>query len=125
MRKSSPNSCCYHPWELALQATAGASLPECPPVGRSRLRGKLLQGAVVFDQPTHLRAFANMRNQGAFSKSRQSFGTQDCCTTRNTRPGCGILMVTRPSGVVKPVAARGEPFGLAGYCSVGLPRPST
>jgi len=30
-------------WELALQATAGASLTECPPCGRSRLQGKLQQ----------------------------------------------------------------------------------
>jgi len=34
---------CQFPQELALQATAGASLPECPRSGRVRLQGKLLQ----------------------------------------------------------------------------------
>ena len=35
-------------------------------------------------------------------------------TERNRRSGCGIMMVARPSAVVKPVEPFGEPFGLAG-----------
>jgi hypothetical protein len=33
---------------------------------------------------------------------------------RNTRSGCGIMMLKRPSGVVTPAMPRGEPLGLAG-----------
>ncbi len=48
-----------------------------------------------------------------------SVGLYDICTARKQRSGCGIMMVARPSVVVKPVAPSGEPFGLAGYNSVG------
>jgi len=53
-----------------------------------------------------------MRISGA--SSFQSSERHEFCTARNTRSGCGIMMVTRPSRLVKPVIPRGEPFGLAG-----------
>ena len=52
-------------------------------------------------------------------------GCQLICTLRNTRSGCGIMIVTRPSAAVKPARPPGEPFGLSGKFSVGLPRLST
>jgi len=63
-------------------------------------------------QFTHTRALRNIRIQGA--SSFQSSERHEFCTARNTRSGCGIMMVTRPSRLVKPVIPRGEPFGLAG-----------
>ena len=36
------------------------------------------------------------------------------CTLRNTRSGCGISAVKRPSAVVTAVRPSGLPFGLAG-----------
>ena len=63
-------------------------------------------------QLTHTRALRNMRINGA--SSFQSSERHEFCTARNTRSGCGIMMVTRPSRLVKPVIPRGEPFGLAG-----------
>jgi hypothetical protein len=53
-----------------------------------------------------------MRSQGP--SSSQSSGCQECCTVRNTRSGCGIMMVKRPSLVVSPVMPAGEPLGLSG-----------
>ena len=44
---------------------------------------------------------------------------------RNTRSGCGIIAVKRPSAVVTPVRPAGEPFGLNGYTSVAAPVWST
>ena len=44
---------------------------------------------------------------------------------RNTRSGCGIMAVKRPSAVVTPVKPPGEPFGLNGYTSVAAPVLST
>jgi hypothetical protein len=52
-------------------------------------------------------------------------GFQEHCTERKTRSGCGITIVNRPSGVVRPVIPPGDPFGFAGYRSVGAPRLST
>ena len=63
-------------------------------------------------QFTHTRALRNIRIQGA--SSFQSSERHEFCTARNTRSGCGIMIVTRPSRLVKPVIPRGEPFGLAG-----------
>jgi len=63
-------------------------------------------------QFTHTRALRNIRIQGA--SSFQSSERHEFCTARNTRSGCGIMMVTRPSRLVNPVIPRGEPFGLAG-----------
>ena len=63
-------------------------------------------------QATQRRALRNMRSQGL--SSDQSLGCQDICTVRNTRSGCGIMMVKRPSGVVTPVRPSGEPLGLSG-----------
>lgn len=63
-------------------------------------------------QPTQTRALRNMRIQPP--SSSHSSGRQEFCTARNTRSGCGIMMVTRPSRLVRPVMPRGEPFGLAG-----------
>jgi len=63
-------------------------------------------------QSTQTRALRNMRSQPA--SSCHSSGFQEFCTARNTRSGCGIMMVTRPSRLVRPVIPRGEPLGLAG-----------
>ncbi len=63
-------------------------------------------------QFTQTRALRNMRIQGA--SSVQSSERHEFCTARNTRSGCGIMIVTRPSRLVRPVIPRGEPFGLAG-----------
>lgn len=63
-------------------------------------------------QFTQTRALRNMRIHGA--SSVQSSERHEFCTARNTRSGCGIMIVTRPSRLVRPVIPRGEPFGLAG-----------
>ena len=57
-----------------------------------------------------------MRSHGLASP--HSRGCHDSCTVRNTRSGCGMIAVTRPSGVVTAAMPRGEPFGFAGYVSV-------
>src|SRR3989344_1077605 len=62
--------------------------------------------------PTHTRALRNMRSHGP--SSPQSSGRQELATARKTRSGCGIVMVKRPSGVVRPVMPCGEPLGLYG-----------
>ena len=41
-------------------------------------------------------------------------GCQDICAVRKMRSGCGIMMVKRPSAVVRPVMPSGEPLGLNG-----------
>ncbi len=64
------------------------------------------------DQSTQTRALRNMRSQPP--SSCQSSGRQEFCTARNTRSGCGIMMVTRPSRLLSPVMPRGDPLGLAG-----------
>ena len=51
-----------------------------------------------------------MRIQGESSTERS--GAQDICTVRKTRSGCGMTMVKRPSGVVRPVMPCGVPLGL-------------
>ena len=56
--------------------------------------------------------------------SRHARGRQEYCTARKTRSGWGMKIVTRPSRVVSAVMPPGEPFGLYGYTSVGLPRLS-
>ena len=43
------------------------------------------------------------------------------CTLRNTRSGCGIRAVKRPSTVVTAVRPPGLPLGLKGYCPVAAP----
>ncbi len=47
------------------------------------------------------------------------------CTLRNTRSGCGIMAVKRPSAVVTAVRPPALPLGLNGYCSVARPWLST
>ena len=49
-----------------------------------------------------------------------SSGCHDICTVRNTRSGCGIRIVKRPSAVVSPVMPCGEPFGVV---RIALGRP--
>ena len=44
---------------------------------------------------------------------------------RNTRSGCGISEVTRPSALHRPARPIAEPLGLQGYFSVGRSRLST
>ena len=58
------------------------------------------------------RALRKMRIQGP--SSRQARGRHENCTARKTRSGCGMKIVTRPSGVVSAVMPPGEPFGLSG-----------
>ena len=77
----------------------------------------------MLDYPTHLRAFLNILIQGL--SSNHSSGCQELLTVLNTRSGCGIIIVTRPSVVVNDVIPSGEPFGLAGYVVVFSPRLST
>lgn len=79
------------------------SLPSSPGPGEEDRQGR---------QSTQTRALRNMRIQPA--SSCHSSGRQEFCTARNTRSGCGIMMVTRPSRLVRPVMPRGEPLGLAG-----------
>ncbi len=74
----------------------------------SGLSGSAQQDA----QSTQTRALRNMRIQPP--SSCHSSGRQELVTARNTRSGCGIMMVTRPSRLHRPVIPRGEPFGLAG-----------
>jgi PhnB protein len=74
-------------------------------------------------QPTHFRAPRNIASQG--ESSPQPAGCQDICTVRKMRSGCGIMMVKRPSAVVRPAMPSGEPFGLAGYLVATAPRLST
>src|SRR5262249_38660893 len=89
----------------------------------SCLRGFLFRLAATGTQHTQTRALRNMRIHG--QSSPHSRGAHDICTLRNTRSGCGMQMVTRPSAAVRPVMPFGEPFGLSGYASVALPWLST
>src|SRR5690349_5798980 len=73
--------------------------------------------------PTKARALRNIRIQG--ESSPQPSGCHENSTERNTRSGCGMRMVKRPSGVVSAVMPWGEPLGLYGYTSLTLPRLST
>ena len=63
-------------------------------------------------QPTHTRALRNIRIHPL--SSPHVSGCQEFCTVRNTRSGCGIRIVARPSRLVRPVMPAGEPFGFAG-----------
>ena len=74
--------------------------------------GSALPCARKNDQPHHTRALRNMRIHG--ESSPQLSGCQLICTLRNTRSGCGIRIVTRPSAAVKPARPPGEPFGFSG-----------
>ena len=56
--------------------------------------------------PTHFLAFWNMCSHAPFSC--HSCGYQEFCTARNTRSGCGIMMLKRPSAVVNPVRLTGS-----------------
>src|SRR5262249_14085741 len=62
--------------------------------------------------PSHFRALRNMRIHGL--NSLQSPLVQLISTLRNTRSGCGISTVKRPSAVVTAVRPSGLPFGLNG-----------
>jgi len=62
-------------------------------------------------QPTKRRAFANKANQGD-SIDRQVGDSHENCLVRNTRSGCGMRMVARPSLEVTPVIPPADPLGL-------------
>jgi hypothetical protein len=62
--------------------------------------------------PTHPLAFLNNLIHGESSPA--SSGAQDICTVLNTRSGCSIRIVNRPSAVVSPVIPSGEPLGFTG-----------
>ena len=59
-------------------------------------------------QPTQARALRKMRIHGRVLAPAGA-GARSSCTVRNTRSGCGMMMVTRPSGVV----TRGDAVGRA------------
>lgn len=67
---------------------------------------------IILTHASHRRALRNRRRHGA--SSTQPSGCQEFCTARTTLSGCGIMIVTRPSRLVRPVIPSGEPFGLAG-----------
>ena len=58
------------------------------------------------------RALRNMRIHGLAADTSPPL--QLICTLRNTRSGCGISAVKRPSAVVTAVRPSGLPFGLNG-----------
>ncbi len=99
-------------------AQAGTASPPCRCSLSRNVETKNARQCLAFflsptaDQSTHTRALRNMRSQPP--SSCHSSGRQEFCTARNTRSGCGIMMVTRPSRLVRPVIPRGEPLGLAG-----------
>src|SRR5690606_21903675 len=62
--------------------------------------------------PSATRAFRKIRIHGL--SSPQPSGCHDIWAVRNTRSGCGIRTVKRPSAVVSAVRPSGEPFGLTG-----------
>src|SRR5690606_24663674 len=71
-------------------------------------------------QSTKTRALRNRRNQPP--SSPQPGGCHELVTVRNTLSGWGIMMVTRPSRLVRLVIPAGEPFGFAGYDPAGCKR---
>ena len=73
-----------HP-EPAAAAVLTKAVKDCGPRRRSSER----------HYPTHTRALRNIRIHGL--SSPQSSGCQEHCTVRNTRSGCGIRIVKRPS----------------------------
>src|SRR5208282_6100911 len=72
---------------------------------------------------TYARALRNSRIQPP--SSDHALGAHEFCTVRNTRSGCGMTEVTRPSALHTPATPSGEPFGLKGYRSVASSRLST
>ena len=75
-----------------------------------------LKGCLIYPKATL--AFLNTRIQAP--SSPHSSGCHELLTVRKTRSGCGIMMATRPSVLERAVMPRAEPFGFAGYTSVGL-----
>lgn len=63
-------------------------------------------------QPTHFLALRKIRIQP--EASVQSSGCQESSIARWLRSGCGIMIVKRPSSVVKAVRPPFEPLGFAG-----------
>ncbi len=63
-------------------------------------------------QPTHFLALRKIRIQP--EASVQSSGYQESSIARWLRSGCGIMIVKRPSSVVKAVRPPFEPLGFAG-----------
>ena len=63
-------------------------------------------------QPSHTLALRNNRMVGA--SSAQSSGRQEFCTARNTRSGCGIITVARPSALQTPAIPMGDVLGFCG-----------
>jgi hypothetical protein len=88
----------------ALQQRSGARPTRCGAMRRPPSRR--------LAQPTKTRALRNMRSHG--ESSPHAAGRWLSCTLRNTRSGWGIMIVTRPSAVVRAVSPRGEPLGLCG-----------
>ena len=90
---------------------AGAAVDEVERLLRVRAPGTPETFHLLL-QPTHARAFLKIRSHGP--SSPRWGGRQEYCTARTARSGCGIMIVTRPSGVVTPVTPASEPLGLAG-----------
>ena len=101
--------------EVALNATARVNRcntrDNCMKKRPVKFTGRLLTD-LKHDQSNALRALTNMCNHALLSA--QSSGCQLICAVRNTRSGCGIMMVARPSVDVTPAMACGEPFGFSG-----------
>lgn len=62
--------------------------------------------------PTQTRALRNIRSHG--ESPAQSFGAQLKLAARRVRSGCGIMIVARPSRLLRPAMPSGEPLGLSG-----------
>ncbi len=101
-RDDNPQFVAWGPNANAMPPRPGPAPPRPPQAAGARPRRHF----------SHRRAFANIRSHGPFSP--QSGGCHECCTARITRSGCGIMIVTRPSGVVTPATPASDPFGLAG-----------
>jgi hypothetical protein len=95
--------------------TDSGDAPCCRSELRSRMK-EIASEARSYNLPqvpsTQVRALSKSCCHGEHSP--HSRGCHESCTVRNTRSGCGIMTVTRPSAFVRPAMPWGEPFGLAG-----------
>lgn len=84
----------------------------CPPYVAIFVGRALPDITLCIYYSTQTRAFLNRRIHG--ESSCHSSGCHECCTALNTRSGCGIMMVARPSSLQKPVRPCGDPLGFSG-----------
>ena len=81
---------------LSCEASRDTSAPTFTSQRRLRCSGRDTCDLCDAHQPTQTRALRNIRIHGL--SSPHSRGCHDSCTVRNTRSGCGMIIVTRPSG---------------------------